>query len=82
MKRIIIICLSVFLCGCTPKRAEKNCSTFTENPDPNADTTVWKSKGLQVSFGSTDIRYPKYKEPEISIAKTHKLYAWKGERVS
>jgi hypothetical protein len=83
MNRIIIICLSVFLYGCAPKTAEKNCDTFAESPDPNIDTTaVWKSNGLKVSFGSVNERYAKYKEPDITIAKSHKLYAWKGERVS
>jgi hypothetical protein len=82
MKKIIILCLSVILCGCASKRAAKDCNTFVENPDPKADTAVWKSKGMKVSFGSTDTRYPKYQEPDIRIAKTHKLHAWKGERVS
>jgi hypothetical protein len=53
-----------------------------ESPDPNADTAVWASKGFKVSFGSTHVRYAKYKEPEINVSKTHKLHAWKGERVS
>jgi hypothetical protein len=82
MKRVIIICLSVFLAGCTSKIAEKNCATFVENPDPQADTAVWKSKGFKLSFGSVDVRYSKYKEPDIEITTVHKLSAWKGERVS
>jgi hypothetical protein len=60
----------------------KECATFAESPDPNADTAAWDSKGVKVSFGSIDKRYAKYKEPKIGITNTHKLYAWKGERVS
>jgi hypothetical protein len=82
MKKIVIICLSVFLCGCLPERAEKNCNTFVESSDPNADTAVWNYAGFKVSFGSVNTRYSKYKEPDIKIVKTHKLHAWRGERVS
>jgi hypothetical protein len=65
-----------------PKLTEKDCNTFTESPDPNADTAVWKSNGFKVSFGSVNARYAKYREPDIAITKSHKLCAWKGERVS
>jgi hypothetical protein len=82
MRKIIIICLSAFLCGCVPKTTEKNCSTFVESADPNPDTAAWNLTGFKVSFGSVNTRYKKYKEPDIKITKTHKLYAWKGERVS
>jgi hypothetical protein len=82
MKRVIFVCLSVLLYGCTPKIAEKNCDTFVESPDPHADTAVWNPAGVKVSFGSTNIRYAKYKEPAIQIIKSQKLYAWKGEHVS
>jgi hypothetical protein len=47
MNKIIII-----LYGCMTKLTEKDCNTFTESPDPNADTAVWKSNGFKVSFGS------------------------------
>jgi hypothetical protein len=56
--------------------------TFAESPDPHADTAVWNAKGFNASFGSIDRRYAKYKEPDIEVVKNHKLYAWKGERVS
>ncbi|MDR0385299.1 MAG: DUF4091 domain-containing protein [Prevotellaceae bacterium] len=83
-KTVAIICLSVLLHGCILKTTtvEENCIISAESPDPNADTAVWKSKGLTVSYGSINKRYAKYREPDIAIAKTHKLYAWKGERVS
>ena len=85
MKKVILF-LSVLIIGliigCAPKMAEKECSTFVESADPRPDTAVWRSKGFNVSFGSTNTRYAKYKEPDIAIAKSQKLYAWKGERVS
>jgi hypothetical protein len=82
MKKVLIVCLSVLLIGCLPKRAEKECVTFEERPDPHPDTAVWRSTGFNVSFGSTNTRYAKYKEPDITVAKSQKLYAWRGERVS
>jgi hypothetical protein len=82
MRKLIIVCLAIILCGCTPKRVEKDCNTFVESLDPNPDTASWNSTGFKVSFGSTNVRYAKYKEPDIKIAKAQKLYAWKGERVS
>jgi hypothetical protein len=81
MKKVILF-LSVLIAGCAPKMAEKECDTFIESPDPHPDTAVWRSTGFNVSFGSTNTRYAKYKEPDIAITKSHKLYAWKGERVS
>jgi hypothetical protein len=65
-----------------PGTAKKSCNTFVEAPDPNADTAVWNSTGFNVSFGSIDTRYSKYKEPDIEPVKTRKLRAWRGERVS
>jgi hypothetical protein len=82
MKKAIFIFLSLFLCGCMQKVTEKNCATFTESPDPDADTAVWTSSGFNATFGSIDLRYRKYKEPQIEAQRSHKLHAWKGERVS
>ena len=59
--------------------------TFTELPDPTADTLSDWSKvksGLNVSFVSIDKRYPKSINPEISKRTNEKLSGWKGERVS
>jgi hypothetical protein len=62
--------------------AEKECHTFVESADPYPDTTVWRATGWNVSFGSINTRYAKYKEPEVTVTKSQKLHAWKGERVS
>jgi hypothetical protein len=82
MKRIIMICLSVVLCGCVSETTQKECVTFVESPDPNADSTAWNLNGVKVSFGSIDVRYSKSKEPDIRPTNTLRLHAWKGERVS
>jgi hypothetical protein len=82
MKKIVAICLSVLLCGCTHRVSEKSCSAFVEHPDPNVDTAAWSDSGFKASFGSINTRYSKHKEPGIEIVKAHQLHAWRGERVS
>lgn len=65
--------------------AQTTGTTFTELPDPTADTLSDWSKvksGLNVSFVSIDKRFPKSVNPEISKITTEKLSGWKGERVS
>lgn len=56
---------------------------YTELPNPIAtDAQKWKNhKGLQVGWGSTDVRYKK-EEPASHLTTTKRLKAWKGERVS
>lgn len=81
MKKAILF-LSVLVTGCSPKMAEKECDTFVESADPHPDTAGWHSRGFNVSFGSTNIRYSKYKHPDMPVTKSQKLYAWRGERVS
>lgn len=70
--------------GCT-QNDNKQRDTFTELPDPTADTlSDWSgvSQGLQVSFGSIDKRYAKSVVPEIVPKENDKLIGWKGEKVS
>ncbi|MDR2085802.1 MAG: DUF4091 domain-containing protein [Dysgonamonadaceae bacterium] len=82
MKKILIVSIAILLYGCLSKRAEKECNTFVERPDPHPDTVSWRSTGFNVSFGSTNTRYAKYKEPDVTVTRSQKLYAWRGERVS
>lgn len=70
--------------ACT-QNDNKQRDTFTELPDPTADTlSDWSgvSQGLQVSFGSIDKRYAKSVVPEIVPKENDKLIGWKGEKVS
>lgn len=82
---ITLLLLSCILIGCSPKRPQKTCDTFSELPDPTNDTLSDWSKvytGLNVSFVSTDIRYPKSVAPEITKSMQTKLIGWKGEKLS
>lgn len=82
----------IFICGllltvniaCT-QGDNKTTDTFTELPDPTADTlSDWSGvpEGLQVSFVSIDRRYPKSVVPAVTPTETDTLTGWKGERVS
>lgn len=85
MRKVILLfsIVALFFAACdSNKRPEKECNTFSEMPDPNADTANWKSQGFIVSYGSINDRYAKYKEPGINITKQHKVTGWKGEKVS
>lgn len=65
--------------------AQTKGTTFTELPDPTADTLSDWSKvksGLNVSFVSIDKRYAKSVNPEVRNKTTEKLSGWKGERIS
>ena len=58
---------------------------YKEADDPNiSDQDEWKTvpSSLQVSFGSTDIRYSKSLPPKVKKTNSWRGTAWKGERVS
>lgn len=78
--------LSFFLfVGCNSERPKKECPTFSELPDPTADTlSDWSNVpgGLQASLVSIDVKYPKSVAPNVESAKVTSLTGWKGERVS
>ncbi|GIJ97590.1 hypothetical protein CAPN001_21590 [Capnocytophaga stomatis] len=56
---------------------------YVELPNPVATNSQnWASvKGINVGWGSTDVRYKK-EEPASNLEQTKRLKAWKGERVS
>lgn len=56
---------------------------YTELPNPIAtDPQKWTTiKGIQIGWGSTDVRYKK-EEPATNLKLIQHLKAWKGERVS
>lgn len=88
-RTFLSICLFLFLCyihvGCESKRAVKTCDTFSELPDPTADTLSDWSKvtsGLNVSFANIDLRFSKSVAPDIAKATVSKLVGWKGEKLS
>lgn len=82
----MLMCV-LFLTGniaCT-QIENRTTDTFTELPDPTADTlSDWStvSHELHASFVSIDKRFPKSVAPEFTPMETNKLTGWKGERVS
>ncbi|GET46023.1 DUF4091 domain-containing protein [Capnocytophaga felis] len=56
---------------------------YTELPNPVAtDLQNWNSvKGINIGWGSTDVRYKK-EEPANNLEQTKHLRAWRGERIS
>ena len=88
MKNAIILCaLLAFGPVCMAQQAEKyplgNYQELTDTK-PHDSEAVWdkQAKPVQLSWGSTDIRYKKLNVPEV--AKTSRLQskAWKGERIN
>lgn len=88
MKNAIILCaLLAFGPVCMAQQAEKYpLGDYQELTDtkPHDSEAVWdkQAKPVQLSWGSTDIRYKKLNVPEV--AKTSRLQskAWKGERIN
>ncbi|MFS0491466.1 glycoside hydrolase domain-containing protein [Leadbetterella byssophila] len=58
-------------------------SSFVELDDPQKPAG-WEnvSSGLHVSFASIDERFPKSVAPKLNLQRSHKLTAWRGEKVS
>lgn len=75
------------LAGCNnPKEAPKKIySTFTEMADPNRlEGDIWSnaSEKMNVSFVSTDLKFPKSEEPIITEnLYQHKVTGWRGEKL-
>lgn len=78
---------SLMFVGCQSKKEapKKVYSTFTELADPQLnEDNVWSndSENLNVSFVSTDSKFPKTEEPTIETAQNiQKLVGWRGEKV-
>lgn len=74
--------LLVVLISCA-KPVQKSIN-YREAADPNVDKSAnWNSvpEGLQASFVSPFVRYPKSSIPEVEVQKATILAGWKGERV-
>ncbi len=83
----ISILISAALCtaACNQAPPAQTYETFTELPDPSADTlSDWSgvSAGLHASFVTIDKRYPKSVKPEVTLKAKDTVVGWKGERVS
>lgn len=65
--------------------ADEACYSFTELPDPTADTlSDWSgvTQGLHGSFVTIDQRFAKSLVPAIEARHKEKIKGWRGERVS
>ena len=85
MKLYYPLLLVVLAVACTESRPLKTCDTFTEAPDPAPDTLAdWSnvSKRLNVSFGTTDVRYAKSSVPVTEKITGWQGSGWRGERIS
>ena len=86
MNRIYIIATALLvLTSCYNKRKDVTINTYQEADLSNAsEDPLWErtGRGLHASFGSTDVRYSKYKVPMEIVVKDFELTAWKGERVN
>ncbi len=87
MKELILLLSAFFLlnsCNC-PTRPDKACTTYEELPDPNSPGEGWDkvTPGLNVSYGSIDVRYEKHTPPSFKENLNYwEGIAWKGERIS
>lgn len=65
--------------------SNESCDTYTELPDPTADTSSdWSSveNDLHASFATIDKRFSKSVSPQIEKENKHKIEGWKGEKLS
>lgn len=71
-------------CGTPTGQTPFPLQSYIELADPASPSAKdWASvKGVQVSWGSTDVRYPKHAVPAVKEQKTLRLKAWRGERVN
>ncbi len=86
MTRIYIIATALLiLTSCYNQRKDIAINTYQESDLSNtSEDPLWErtGRGLHASFGSTDVRYPKYKVPMEIVVKDFELTAWKGERIN
>lgn len=84
-KLLLFTVCSVCFFACDHTRPIKTCETFVESADPTSDTlSDWSniSPGLNASFVSIDIKYPKSVAPEVAKSTSCDLVGWKNEKLS
>jgi len=87
MKKIVILFI-LFYCGVLLAQdvsfSKPGGNFYQEMANPSATPAgEWSklNKDVNISFGSSNIRYPKEKVPSLINATTWKGVAWKGEKV-
>ncbi|MCK3685591.1 glycoside hydrolase domain-containing protein [Maribellus sp. YY47] len=82
---LLVVLLFVFLLGCSAPPKIEPPETYSEAPDPSADTlTDWSTvkPGLHASIGSIDVRYNKSLIPDLKPENTWEGFAWRNEILS
>ena len=88
MKNTFILCAFLALSSFTvAQQSEKfPLGDYTELTDtkPHDSDEIWDklSAPTQLSWGTTDIRYPKLSIPDVKKSNRWQTKAWKGERVN
>lgn len=87
MKKTLILCVLVTSCFTVMGQTEKfPLGNYTELTDtkPHDSEEVWRKQSAptQLSWGSTDIRYPKLSIPAVAKKARWQTKAWRGERVN
>ena len=88
MKNTFILCAFLALSSFTvAQQSEKYpLGDYTELTDtkPHDSDEIWDklSAPTQLSWGTTDIRYPKLSIPDVKKSNRWQTKAWKGERVN
>lgn len=87
MKKTLFLCalltLGVTAMGQTEKFPLGNFTELTDTkPHDNKDIWMKQSAPTQLSWGSTDVRYPKLSVPQVTKTTRWQGKAWKGERVN
>lgn len=88
MRNILMLCV-LFICGHTlvaQQPGKYPLGDYSELTDtkPHDNEAVWNKMTVptQLSWGSTDIRYPKLSVPKLTQVSRWQTKAWKGERVN
>lgn len=88
MKKMLILCALMAVCHlATAQQSERfPLGEYDELTDtkPHDSQEVWQRMpaATQISWGSTDIRYPKLSIPQVKKSTQHRVKAWKGERIN
>ena len=85
MKNSLILCALLTL-GPVCYAQQSNITDYTELTDtkPHDSEAVWNkiTTPTQLSWASTDVRYPKLSIPTVTKTSRWQTKAWKGERVN
>ena len=81
---IVSAAAMVAAAACDGPKQQPTLPDFQELADPAAPFADWSAVAAepQASFASIDCRYAKSQPPVLTVRKTCRLTAWRGERVS